>query len=102
MDEVIKLAHINCPLRIVIGYVHIEETADMTLQKHTKLLDGVASVLNGTDAWKTVIAAKKSCTELQNDLLIILGDSNVQESGRCRYTPYLYNFATGKFDRGGL
>ena len=56
------------------------------------MLCAVASVLNGTDAWQTVIAAKAHCPELQNDFLIILGDGNVNEQSRCHYTPYIYNF----------
>lgn len=95
MDEVIKLAHINCPLRVVIGYVHVEKDRDTTEKKQKAILKRVASVLNNNiDAWKTILSANKNN---QSEFLIILGDGNVRAENRCYYTPYFYSFDKKEF-----
>ena len=95
MDEVIKLAHINCPLRVVIGYVHIEENRQKTEEKKKAILKRVAEVLNNNiDAWKAVISANNTNP---SEFLIILGDGNVKKENRCYYTPYFYSFSKYEF-----
>lgn len=96
MDEVIKLAHINCPLRVVIGYVHVGKDRDETTRKQKAILKRVADVLNNNiDAWKTVMSANNN---IQSEFLIILGDGNVKDkNSMCYYTPYFYSFNKNEF-----
>lgn len=101
MDEVIKLAHINCPLRVVIGYVHVEKNGnnisrDKTQKKQLEILAQVADLLeNNIVAWNNINP------NYPNDFLIILGDGNVRrKDDRCYYTPYMYNRNKKCFEEG--
>lgn len=101
MDEVIKLAHINCPLRVVIGYVHVEKNGnnisrDKTQKKQLEILAQVADLLeNNIVAWNNINP------NYPNDFLIILGDGNVRRNDdRCYYTPYMYNRNKKCFEEG--
>ena len=95
MDEVIKLAHVNCPLRVVIGYVQAENDRDKTIKKQESILHSVAEILNNDiDAWKSVISANK---DNKSEFLIILGDVKVKKEDRCHYTPYFYSFKKNEF-----
>lgn len=95
MDEVVKLAHISCPLRVVIGYVRAEKDSRQisrgkTGKKQQAILDAVTDVLlQDVRAWQNMPEG--------NEFLIILGDANVRENDRCHYTPYLYRHAKKRF-----
>ena len=94
MDEVVKLAHINCPLRVVIGYVQSEKDRGKTTEKQKAILKSVAEILNNNiDAWKTVISANESN---KSEFSIILGDVSVNAE-ICHYTPYFYSFNKNEF-----
>ena len=100
MDEVIKLAHINCPLRVVIGYVHVEKNGnnvsrEKTQKKQLEILTHVEDVLkNNIVAWNNINP------NYPNDFLIILGDGSVKKADRCYYTPYLYDADDECFKEG--
>lgn len=95
MDEVVKLAHISCPLRIVIGYVQAESDREKTANKQERILHSVAEILNNDiDAWKTVISTNK---DNKSEFLIVLGDVKVNVEERCHYTPYFYSFDKNEF-----
>lgn len=73
MDEIIKLLHINCPLRVVIGYV-------------PKSISQGEYLLYVSDA---IMDSKKASNMENGDFLLILGDSKVGGNGeKCNYTPY--------------
>ena len=75
MDEVIKLAHIACPLRVVIGYLPKEEDK-------CAYLEYVHNALCNLDAYDNV---------QRGELLIILGDTRCEsENEFCTYFPYIY------------
>jgi len=103
MDEVIKLAHINCPLRVVIGYVHVKKdesgnnvSRDKTQKKQLKILNKVADILEDN-----VIAWNNINPLYPNDFMIILGDGNVKtDDSKCYYTPYLYDRKEKCFKEG--
>ena len=64
LDEVIKLAHICCPLRVVIGYVPCTKR-----NKDITLLDYAAKALKKLDCFDNV---------LKGEFLIILGNCATQ------------------------
>lgn len=77
MDEVIKLSHIVCKLRVVIGYMPIE-------LKDTQMdyLNYVSNAINNN---------LKVRGNMNNDFLIILGDSKLKKGDKkCNYTPYIW------------
>lgn len=77
MDEVIKLAHICCALRVVIGYVPsgVQKTPYLAY-----VADAIAGSLNEN--------ARKN---MENGaFLLILGNSKAEEKERCVYTPYIW------------
>ena len=83
MDEVIKLSHIACELRIVIGYVPVE-----LKDEHIKYLDYVSNAINNN---------LKARDNMNNDFLIILGDTKLKNGDKkCNYTPYIWK--NNKFD----
>lgn len=87
MDEVVKLAHVASPLRVVIGYIPLSMK-----EMHEAYLTKVAEALEGIEAWR--------CTKDYGEFLIIIGDcklSRDDEDGRCVYTPYV--FQDGRFTR---
>lgn len=83
MDEVIKLSHIACELRVVIGYVPIEHKGEQI-----RYLDYVSHAIN---------SHLKARDNMNKDFLIILGDTKLKEGDRkCNYTPYIWK--NHKFD----
>lgn len=75
MDEVIKLAHINCPLRVVISYVSVTENQNT----YTNYVSEGIRKLN----------CKQS---LENEFLILLGNlKSKDEDHFLEYTPYLFD-----------
>ena len=91
MDEVIKLAHLSCDLRVVIGYLPLSEK-----KNQKEYLNKIADILNNKiSAWKQ--------TKTSGDFLIILGDSSFGSSeqyidNRCVYTPFLYSLQSNLFE----
>ena len=87
MDEVVKLAHISCDLRVVIGYLPKKQK-----NNHVEYLEKINSEL-----WENIAAWRH--TKDSGDFLIIIGDSSVSSKDDCcQYTPYLYE---GKKDEKG-
>lgn len=82
LDEIIKLSHVNAPLRVVIGYFTRDE------KKRAAALDFAAAMLD-----------KKLCLGVESEFLLIIGDSGVSASevNSSTYTPYL--FENGKFKK---
>ncbi len=77
LDEIIKLSHINCPLRVVVGYFASNAT------KRKNALNFAAAML------------KKKVGESLPDgqaFLLIIGDSGIsaERVTASSYTPYLY------------
>lgn len=88
VDEVVKLAHLACPLRVVIGYL------PKKVKKNTEIyLEKVAETLDEIEAW--------NITSNYGEYMIVLGDCQVEDakSEGCIYTPYIYNKETKKFEK---
>ena len=84
VDEVVKLAHVVCPLRVVIGYLPKSYS-------HTDVLNEVLDNLKEVKAWEASSAS--------GDFLIIIGDCRLKKNAiceRCIYTPYRYNYNKDK------
>jgi len=78
LDEVIKLSHINCPLRVVVGYFTPDEP-----QRQEAL------------AFAAEMLKKKVGETIQNgEFLLIIGNGDnsttPKQLGTNTYTPYLY------------
>ena len=87
LDEVIKLAHICCPLRIVIGYVPLEQRTCAD----TKRLAYVSSALK----------LLKCKDNLKNgEFMVILGNCNTKnkEEYFFNYKAYVFNTETWCFE----
>ena len=82
MDEVVKLLHINCPLRVVIGYLPIGQK-----DNHKAYLDRITEQINKTKAVNTYESLKKG------EFMIIIGNSNCHgdEKESCRYKAYVFD-----------
>ena len=76
-DELIKLAHIRCPLKVVIGYVHYDERNDIEVNK----LEYAYHCLRKTDAFDL---------SANEELLIILGNGTPRKKGYPSYTEFGY------------
>ena len=78
MDEVVKLLHIYCPLRVVIGYIPL-----INKKEHNKYLDKIYDNIKNLKAKETL---------KDGNFLIIIGDSECgnDSSQFCHYTPYIY------------
>lgn len=105
-DEVIKLLHIRCPLKVVIGYNDFENRTSKgdvdTVNTDEGKLAVVAHWMKETYAMKSLYAAKDS--RVTEDLLIILGNAgkNPDKNNPAKsfdYRGYLYNYQTGAFER---
>lgn len=87
LDEVIKLAHVCCPLRVVIGYVPEDKR-----NEDQNLLDYAANALK-----------RLKCVEnvTKGEFMIILGNSNTK--GRVEkyfnYQAYVLDAETFKFEK---
>ncbi|GHU81408.1 hypothetical protein AGMMS50284_1080 [Clostridia bacterium] len=74
MDEVIKLAHINCPLRVVIGYLPVGED-------HQEYIDYVSNAINMLQCPQ----------DSANEFLLLIGNSKTKvENDYFNYRPYLF------------
>lgn len=90
-DEVMKLVHVKCPLKVVIGYSHSDERDDVERKK----LDFVAE-------WMQKIEAFQKGTD--EEYLIILGNGCNRKTGKSDYTDfgyvgYLFDWNTKKFEK---
>ena len=89
IDEIVKLAHIRCPLKIVIGYNNCDEREN---ECETLLNQLALPVLNRIDAFGS---------NEPDEFLVIFG--NVKHNGisyDCAdYRGYLYNYKMKKFER---
>jgi hypothetical protein len=89
-DELIKLIHIKCPLKVIIGYSHSDERGEIERSK-----------LDFLSKWIQNVDAMKKGTDEQ--YLIILGNGCNHKTGLSDYTDfgykgYIYNFETMKFE----
>ncbi len=92
MDEVVKLAHICCDLRVVIGYLPMEKRAE---GEDEKCLEYIVDVM------------KKHCKcfdnlkNKDNEFIIIIGNSGTDSKHPetyFNYKGYLFNPETEKFE----
>lgn len=91
LDEVIKLEHLRCPLKVVIGYNYCDMRGNEEIEK-----------LNVTARWMKVITAYDA--NAKEEFLIILGSGEAKKDKAIKYDKfdyrgYLYDFRTGEFDR---
>ena len=87
LDEVIKLAHICCPLRVIIGYVpmHLREKGDSIR------LEYAANALKRLDCSDNVV---------HGEFMVILGncDTKGEEQNFFNYKAYVLNRETFAFE----
>lgn len=89
-DELIKLIHIKCPLKVIIGYSHSDERGEVERSKlafMSKWMQNVNALQTGTD----------------EQYLVILGNGCNHRTGTSDYTEfgykgYIYNFETMRFE----
>ena len=76
MDEVVKLMHITCPLRVVIGYLPMKEEKDTYISALNSEIKKVR-VYNDMN---------------KGEFLLIIGDSKCKGDKKkfCNYTPYIF------------
>lgn len=91
LDEVIKLEHLRCPLKVVIGYNYCDMRGEEEIEK-----------LNVTARWMKAVAVYDA--NAKEEFLIILGNGEAKKDKAIKYDKfdyrgYLYDFGTGKFDR---
>lgn len=90
MDEVVKLAHIFCPLRVVIGYLPWKDRKD-----------GPEFDLYNLHHVSKEIKKLKCCENMRHgEFLVILGNCNTagKTSRYFGYRGYLFNPTTFEFD----
>lgn len=83
-DEVLKLMHVSCGLKVIIGYSPYNKRED-----DIKKLNFVAKCMKETKAF-----AKSKYTK--EEYLVILGNSG-QENANFNYIGYIYNYDEEKF-----
>ena len=91
LDEVIKLEHLRCPLKVVIGYNYCDLRGEEEIEK-----------LNVAARWMKAIAAYDANSK--EEFLVILENGEAKkdktmEYDKFDYRGYLYDFGTGKFHR---
>ena len=90
-DEVMKLIHVKCPLKVIIGYSYSDERGEMERRK-----------LSFVSKWmQKVNALQKGKDE---EYLIILGNGCNHATGESDYTSfdykgYLYNWDNKEFEK---
>ena len=87
LDEVVKLAHVCCPLRVVIGYVPADKR-----NNDPKLLDFAADALKRLKCVNNIV---------EGEFLIILGNSDTkgQVEKYFNYQAYILNAETFEFEK---
>ena len=79
VDEVVKLAHVVCPLRVVIGYLPIDEKENVA-----EYLERLAAHLCEIDAFRYSSGF--------GEFMLILGDCRIRsKKDRCVYSAYKWN-----------
>jgi hypothetical protein len=87
-DELVKLVHIRCPLKVVIGYNYSDKRNDYEKKKldYAAICMNMTSVFDNTD---------------KEEYLVILGNCHPQGKGESYndfdYRGYLYNYTDKKF-----
>lgn len=89
-DEIIKLIHIKCPLKVIIGYSHSDERGEVERRK-----------LDFMSKWMQSVNALQKGTDEQ--YLVILGNGCNRKTGISDYTDfdyqgYVYNFESMRFE----
>ena len=89
-DEIIKLVHIKCPLKVIIAYNHCNERGD----EEQKKLDFIAECMRETEAFKA--------GEGVEEYLVIIGNAYSSETKNaeyedCGYVGYLYDWESNSF-----
>ena len=89
-DEVMKLIHVKCPLKVIIGYNYSDERGEMERRK-----------LSFVSKWMRKIDALQKGRD--EEYLIILGNGCNHVTGEADYTNfdykgYLYNWDSKEFD----
>lgn len=91
-DELIKLVHICCPLKVIIGYQHCDCRQDHEVEK-----------LAYAAKWMQQVNAFERSRFLQDQYLIILGDArgmnHPSEYKSFDYRGYLFNYGSNCFER---
>lgn len=90
LDELIKLMHIRCPLKVIISYAN-HETRDDAEHGDTAKLSIAADMIRETEAYC-------NAENNQEEILIILGNGG-EGCKDIGYRGYLYNYANNKFFR---
>ena len=90
-DELVKLAHIRCPLKVIIGYTPCDLRDSGG--KEDERLAFAAKVLQMVDAFDPTS---------REQILVILGNSAPSKSSSRAYSDYgyrgyIYDYASGKF-----
>lgn len=88
-DEVIKLVHIKCPLKVIIGYNNSDLRGEVELEK----LNFLSQCMNCVDAFHSG----------KEEFLVILGNatnSKTKETDykKFGYKGYLYNYGSMRFE----
>ncbi|MCM1219767.1 MAG: hypothetical protein NC548_35240 [Lachnospiraceae bacterium] len=91
LDEVIKLEHLRCPLKVVIGYNYCDMRDGEEIEK-----------LQVASRWMKEIAAYDENSK--EEYLVILGNGEAKKNKsmkyeRFDYRGYLYDFKAGEFQR---
>ena len=91
MDEVVKLAHIRCPLKVIIGYNHCDQRNEGDIVK-----------LGFVAKWMQRVSAFDESSD--EEILIIIGngapaDKNNEVYCAFDYRGYLYDYRDRKFKR---
>ena len=89
-DEVIKLIHVKCPMKVIIGYNNSDKRVEEELEK----LEFVSKCMNMIEAFKN---------SKDEEYLIILGNYANSKTKKADYKDfdykgYLYNWKTNSFE----
>lgn len=92
LDEVIKLVHINCPLKIIIAYNYCDQRNEQEREK----LNYVAKCMQQVEAF--------NLTTNNDEYLIIIGNGEPKNKKSASYTNfdyrgYTYNYLNKSFER---
>lgn len=90
-DELIKLLYINCPLRVVIGYIPSEVTSDNAKMKN--ILNYASESIRLAEGEFDLISGKQ-------EYILIFGKNSGQitDFSENTYSAYKYNVVTKKFE----
>lgn len=90
-DELIKLLYINCPLRVVIGYIPSEVTSDNAKMKN--ILNYASESIRLAEGESDLISGKQ-------EYILIFGKNSGQitDFSENTYSAYKYNVVTKKFE----